>query len=225
MNEKADRSEKQDNPENAYSDEFLRHLGAKFDFDACADDIAFEIRDLEERYFRDLNIFEDQDDSREYREQFRRLKKQITNFAEFLAQAEYADIETDMYFAALRLREPAPKTEFPQLSEHQKKRGAPYLAELIRLLRLLDNAADKGIEDFAPERGRKRNYPVENFTRRAHHIWVKMLRRPFTVDYHKGSGLTPAFDFVYYLLHHLDDNVPENGIVTAMRKVIADNNE
>ena len=92
-------------------------------------------------------------------------------------------------------------------------------------MRLLDNAADKGIEDFAPERGRKRNYPVENFVRRAHYIWVKMLGRPFTVDYHKGSGLTPAFDFVYYLLHHLDDNIPENGIVTAMRKVIAENND
>lgn len=225
MNKEMDISNNQENAENVYSDEFLRQLGAKFDFDACAEEYAHEIRDIGERYFRDLNIFSDQGDRKEYREQFKRLKKQITNFAEFLTQPEYADIETDMYFAALRLREPAPKTDFPQLTDFQLTRGAPYLAELIRLLRLLDNAAEKGIEDFAPERGRKRNYPVENFTRRAHYIWAKMLGRPFTVDYHKGSGLTPAFDFVYYLLHHIDDNIPENGIVTAMRKVIADNND
>ncbi len=225
MNKKTDISNKQSNTEDAYSDEFLRQFGAKFDFDACAEEYAHEIRDIGERYFRDLNIFSDQGDKRKYREEFKRLKKQINNFAEFLTQPEYADIETDMYFAALRLREPAPKTEFPQLTEFQLTRGAPYLAELIRLLNLLDNAADKGIEDFAAERGRKRNYPVENFVRRAHYIWAEMLGRPFTVDYHKGSGLTPAYDFVKYLLHHLDDNIPENGIVTAMRKIIADNNE
>ena len=222
MNKQTDISNKQSNTENAYSNEFLRQLGAKFDFNASVEEYAREINDIGERYFRDLSIFKDYGDRRECREQYKRLKKKITNFAEFLAKPEYTDIETDMYFAALRLREPAPKTEFPQLTEHQKKRGAPYFAELIRLL---DNAADKGLEDFAPERGRKRNYPVENFTRRAHYIWAEMLGRPFTVDYHKGSGLTPAFDFVKYLLHHLDDDIPENGIVTAMRKVIAENND
>lgn len=104
-----DISNNQENAENVYSDEFLRQLGAKFDFDACAEEYAYEIRDIGERYFRDLNIFNDQCDRRKYREQFKHLKKQITNFAEFLAQPEYADIETDMYFAALRLREPAPR--------------------------------------------------------------------------------------------------------------------
>ena len=147
MTEKSDISNKRANTENSYSDEFLAQLGVKFDFDARAGEYAREIRDIGERYFADLRAFNDQADREKYRTQYRRLKKEIADFAEFLARPEYADIETDMYFAALRLREPPPKTEFPQLTEHQKKRGAPYLVELIRLLQLLDSATDVGKEN------------------------------------------------------------------------------
>ena len=223
-----DNSDNSNNPviaEKAYSDEFLSQLSAKFEFDACTEEYTREIRDIGERYFRDLKIFNNKEDQQRNRERYKRLKKQITNFAEFLTRPEYIDIESDMYFAALRLREPAPETEFPQLTEFQKTRGAPYLAEFVRLLRLLDNAADAGIESFAPERGRKRNYPVENFVRRSHYVWSNMLGRPFTVDYHKGSGVTPAFKFVKTLFHEIDDKIPEKTIITAMRKLIADNNE
>lgn len=206
----------------AYSDEFLAELGAKFNFDALAPKMAQEIRGVGWRYFADKALDNDDGAMRaETRKEYRALKKQIANFAEFLARPEYVDIASDMYFAALRTGAPPPKTDFPHLSDHEKLRGAPYLAELQRLLKLLDFAAKEGIKSASPPKGRKKNYAIGNFARRAAYVWTDMLGRPFTVDYHKGSGLTPAFEFVQSLVKRLDPTVSDTAIITGMRTHIA----
>lgn len=220
------KSDKWDIVDAVYSDEFLAQLGVEFKFDALAPKMASEIRVLGWRYLVEQAI--DNDDGamrRQTRKEYQALKKQINDFAELLLRPEYADIASDMYFAALRLREPPPKTNFPQLTEFETTRGAPYLAELVRLLRLLDAAADDGIKCFSPPKGRKKKYAVENFTRRAAYIWMGILGRSFTLDYHEGAGLTRAFEFVKVLLNRLDVSVPDTAIITGMRATIAQNRE
>lgn len=226
MTEENPKSDKWAIVDEAYSDEFLRQLGAKFNFDALTAKMAQEIRVIGWRYLVDTAIDNDDGAMRaNSRKEYRALKKRIANFAQFLARPEYADISSDLYFAALRLGAEPPKTEFPQLSEHEKTRGAPYLAELTRLLTLLDAAADDGIKCFSPPKGRKKNYAVEKFARRAAYIWTDMMGRPFKLDYHKGAGLTPAFDFVKALLNRLDASVADTAIITGMRATIPQNRE
>jgi len=220
------KSDKWDIVDAVYSDEFLAKLGAEFNFDALAPKMASEIRVVGWRYLVEQAI--DNDDGamrRQARKEYQALKKQINDFAELLLRPEYADIASDMYFAALRLREPPPKTHIPQLTEFEKTRGAPYLAELVRLLRLLDAAAEDGIKCFSPPKGRKKKYAVENFARRAAYIWTLMLGRPFTIDYHEGAGLTRAFEFVKALLGRIGASVADTAIITGMRATIAQNRE
>lgn len=210
----------------AYSDEFLGQLDAKFNFEALAPKITQEIRIIGRRYIADAALDDDDGSMRaKSRKEYRALKKKIVKFAELLARPEYGDISSDIYFAALKTGAEPPKTNFPQLTEFEKTRGAPYLAELMRLLNLLETAANDGIKNSSPPRGRKKNYAIENFIRRAAPIWVEYSGKPFTVDYHKGSGVTQAFEFVKALIHRLDPDIPEKSIVTAMRAIIAENNK
>ncbi len=226
MTEENPKSDKWALIDKAYSDEFLSELTAKFNFDEPAPKMAQEIRVIGWRYLADTAIDNDDGAMRaNSRKEYRALKKRIANFAELLARPEYADISSDLYFAALRLGAVPPQTEFPQLSEFEKTRGAPYLAELNRLLTLLDAAADDGIKCFSPPKGRKKKYAVENFARRAAYIWTDMLGRPFKLDYHRGAGLTPAFDFVKALLNRLDAGVADAAIITGMRATIPQNRE
>lgn len=209
----------------AYSEEFLSEIGEKFHFDARDPKFAGEIRGIGRRYFADIANFNDDGSRDERRAGYKALKKQIGKFSELLARPEYADIASDLHFAAWRLGEPPPQTEFPQLSKFEKTRGAPYLAEFQRLLNLLDDAAADGIKCFSPQRGRRRNYPVENFARRAAYIWADMLGRPYKLDYHAGAVITPAGDFVCTLLKRLDPEIPEKAIITAMRLIVAEQQE
>ena len=84
----------------------------------------------------------------------------------------------------------------------------------------LVTAAELGITRFSPVKGRKRNYPLENLVRRLAFIWTETFERKFTVDYHQGSGLTEAFEFVELVATELGLSVTDTEIVTSMRTVI-----
>ena len=209
----------------AYSDKFLRDLGAQFHFDALSEKIAEEIRMIGWRYLTELVAFDDGQMRTEQRKRYQRLKRQLRKFEELLSDPDFIDVESDMYWAAHRTGEPAPQTNFPELTEFEKTRGAPYLAEFKRLLLILGKAADDGIEAFTPRRGRKRNEALDNFTRRCAFLWEHMLKRRFSVDYHKGSALTGAGQFVKAMLNRLDPSIRDPSIITAMRTYIAWKNE
>lgn len=51
-------------------------------------------------------------------------------------------------------------------------------------------------------------------------LWTYELRRPFTLDYHKGSGTSPAFQFVKDMIARAHE-ATESEIISAMRYVIA----
>lgn len=216
-------SERSEFLDKAYSDEFLSDLGAQFDFDALGEQMASEIRMIGRHYLIELSAF-DGEMRAEQRKRYQRLKMQVLRFQQFLSDPEL-DIENNMYWAAWRTGEPAPQTDFPQLSEFEKTRGAPYWAELKRLLLLLDQAADHNVERFAPLRGRKRNEALEDFVQRCAFIWEHMLGRRFSLDHHHGIALTEAGQFVTVMINRFDPLIREQSIITAMRNYIAWINE
>ncbi|MEO0591903.1 MAG: hypothetical protein AAFZ11_15285, partial [Pseudomonadota bacterium] len=69
-----------------------------------------------------------------------------------------------------------------------------------------------------------RNYALENTVRRIAYIWSDMIKRPFTLDYHQGSGLTPAHEFVKTIFAELDPEITEDDVKTSMRRIVAERN-
>jgi len=68
-------------------------------------------------------------------------------------------------------------------------------------------------------RGRSKNMALANLVIHAADFWEMDLKRRFRIDYHKGAGLTPGFEFVKALLKPIDD-VTDTQIITAMRTEI-----
>jgi len=64
------------------------------------------------------------------------------------------------------------------------------------------------------------DYTIECVVRRSADFWGDHLNRKFTVDYHKGAGLTPAFLFVQKLINEIE-LIADNKIINAMRSEIA----
>lgn len=204
----------------AYSEEFLRELGEQFQFDFLGGGIAQEIRLIGRLYLIITGIINDKEAKHIERADYMRLQDKTDHLLELLAEFKDRDIATDIFYAALENKEPAPTTEFNNLTLHQTSRGEPYFYELVRLLRLLRAGTERPIKNLAPGRGRPIDAGLELLVRRAADIWVFKMERRFSVDYHKGSGLTPTFEFIQALIKPLTD-MQENKIITQMRKEIA----
>jgi hypothetical protein len=208
------------NPDKMITEQFLVDLRARFEITLETSALVDEFEPIARRYAVDLRVFSDEATERTLRSNYQTLKSETARFRELLFAPEYEDLETDLYWAVRHKIAPVSDANIPVIGHAQGKPGSFYLSELENLLALLDSAADLGIARFAPIRGRKRKYVLENLVRRLAYVWADMLGRKFTVDYHKGSGLTEAFAFVSLVVTEMDSAVTENEIITAMRTII-----
>ncbi|WOR15616.1 hypothetical protein RYZ27_02935 [Hyphomonas sp. FCG-A18] len=213
-----------DSYSNGFDKHFLEQLADRFEFNSDDENLLIELNALFRRYQLDKRLFNDRSAENRLRANYQKLKLETERFRALLSSSEYEDLETDLYWAAVHNNELEPDTEIPVISGAEAKPGHAYLADLDYLLSLLDLAAETGTNQFAPTKGRKPNIPLKNAVRRIAYVWSNMLERRFTVDYHQGSGLTPAFEFVRVIFEKLDSAITENEIITAMRDVIADRN-
>lgn len=95
-----------------------------------------------------------------------------------------------------------------------------YHNELLRLLGLLQKVMREEHENVDPDKGgRPRNLGMEDFMSYIADFWERETYRRFTIDYHKGEGVTPPFEFAKEILSRLDD-VSDSQIITAMRHEI-----
>ena len=85
---------------------------------------------------------------------------------------------------------------------------------------LLRKSLQNKLEGAKLPMGRPGNVGLEKCIDYLWHVWNGKLRRPFTLDYHQGSAMTPAFDFVKDFLKPVSD-FTDAEIMTAMRTVIA----
>ncbi|MEH6476821.1 MAG: hypothetical protein V7727_14110 [Sneathiella sp.] len=76
------------------------------------------------------------------------------------------------------------------------------------------------LENLNNKGGRPRNKGLQGFTEYMWMLWTIKLGRPFTLDYHKGSGTSPAFQFVKDMIAPAYE-ATETEIISAMRYVIA----
>lgn len=184
-------------PESVLSDSVLDDIADKLGVELFSIDVRDELRVVVRRHALDQKIFgTHEDELKSVGADYKALKQKVSEFRVFLDQPEFIDLASDLYLAALHKNEPIPKTGFPEISDLARTRGEPYLLELKRLMSLLEDATDIALEKSAVPKGRKPDYPLLGLIRRLAYVWTELLKQKFSIDYHKGSGLTPAFQFV-----------------------------
>jgi len=184
-----------------------------------------ELRVAARRYALDQKIFGNYESYRKsVSADYKPLKQKVSEFRVFLEQQDQDNLVSDLHFAALHRNAPVPETDFPEITDFEKTNGTPYLLELRRLLSLLEYATDLALEKSTIPKGRKPDYPLVSLLRRLAYVWTDLLDQKFSIDYHRGSGLTPAFEFVYLIVQRIVPDVRETEIVTAMRTIVAELN-
>lgn len=92
-----------------------------------------------------------------------------------------------------------------------------FLEKSVSLFR---KSLENKLESAKLPLGRPGNVGLEKCAEYLWQFWEIDLGRPFTLDYHQGAAMTPAFDFVKYFLEPVCD-FTDAEIMTAMRSVIA----
>jgi hypothetical protein len=201
----------------AYNGDFCDALKSRFPFCTAISDIENRLKHLGRIY---IALRRDEGREENHRSQKRdriSLKAEIARFRKALKKhGGNEEIILALELAARNLSEPPPKTELPDLTDHEKRGGEPYLRELQRLLEIFSAAAELQAEFLAIRRGPKINSGVEFIVRRTADLFAEDLQRPFTIDHHKPFKPTEAFLFVRALVDAIDD-VTDDSIVSAMR--------
>jgi|TARA_R100001198_G_C5199189_1_gene188860 hypothetical protein len=206
-------------------DSDLDDIARQFEFEPFTEHVRNELRVVARRYVLDQKIFGNYESYRKsVGADYKPLNQKVSEFRGLLERPEYVDLASDLYLASLHKNEPAPETDFPEITDFERTRGEPYLLELKRLLSLLEDATDLVLEHSAIPKGRKADNPLLSLVRRLAYVWTELLKQKFTIDYHKGSGLTPAFQFVSLVGQKIIPDVREEQIVTAMRSIVKELN-
>jgi len=203
-----------------YSDRFLSGLKAEFGFDALKPTIAAELRDIAFAYI----VFRREENQPAYRRttrrQFLALQTATERYLSLLEQHQQRDLASDIHLVMSLEYAANKEMTIPRIAGSKRFDGIAYLRDLIRLLELIKQTANRQAHFFEARGGRPKNLGLEELTRKAAELWSKQLKRRFTLDYHEGTGLTAAFKFVRALVAPLDE-IPDRQIVTAMRAQIA----
>lgn len=206
-------------------DSDLDDIARQLEFEPFVQNVRNELRVAARRYALDQKIFGNYESYRKsVSADYKPLKQKLSEFRAFLERREYVDLASDLYLAALHRSEPAPETDFPEITDFERTRGEPYLLELKRLLSLLEDATDIALNNSAVPKGRKPDYPLLGLVRRLSYVWIELLKQKFSIDYHKGSGLTPTFQFVKLIVQRIIPDIRETEIVTAMRTIVSELN-
>ncbi|MEZ5997544.1 MAG: hypothetical protein R3B98_02490 [Hyphomonas sp.] len=225
MSEEASEHQPLPEPESDLSDSALDDIADQLGLEPFAEGFCNELRIAVRRYALDQKIFGTYEgELKSVGTDYKALKKKVADFRAFLDQPEYGDLASDLYLAALHRNEPAPETDFPETTDFERTRGEPYFLELKRLLSLLEDATDLALDNSTVPKGRKPDYPLLGLVRRLAFIWTELLKQKFSIDYHKGSGLTPAFQFVSLVVRKAVPDIREAEIVTAMRTIVSELN-
>lgn len=212
-------------PEAVLPDTVLNDVAEHLGLEPFSEDVRGDLRSTVRRYSFYKHIFGSYEaDLKSSAANYKPLKKEVSEFRSFLEQRDQDNLVSDLHFAALHRNEAAPDTRFPEITEFEKTNGTLYLLELKRLLSLLEYAADLALEKSTVPKGRKPDYTLVSMVRRLAYVWTDLLGQKFSIDYHKGSGLTPAFEFVRLIVERLVPDIRETEIVTAMRTIVSELN-
>ena len=225
MPEKASERQPSQEPEVILTDSALDDIADQMGLEPFSEGVRSELRIAARRYFLDQKIFGTYEgELKSVGTDYKALKKKVSEFRTFLTQPEYGDLASDLYLAALHRNESAPETDFPEITDFERTRGEPYLLELKRLLSLLEDATNIALDNSAVPKGRKPDCPLLGLVRRLAYVWTELLNQKFSIDYHKGSGLTNAFQFVSLVVQRIVPGIRDTEIVTTMRTIVSELN-
>jgi hypothetical protein len=200
----------------AFDEEFLQRLGKEFGFDGSNPNIAQSVRNIAEGYSAVRGRPKHPEYRKEAASEYSRLKKDTEKFLEILANAKEIAIDTDMdIFAQLQ----ASKKSISDGENHlmPEKGISRKFDELTALLNLLAATTEHGKQLYSARPGPKTDVALEMLVRRAGNFWIWELGRKFTIDHHQGTGTTKSFQFLRALASHVDGNISDTQLVSAMR--------
>jgi hypothetical protein len=209
-----------------YSDQFLAGLAKRFDFPPLAPEAVDEFRSVARHYL----VINGEEPLRarasEYHREAMALLRTTEKFIEALKQAQEDDIAFEMFRLARSHRPPTDKFDIADLPEAQlEMRNNRHYEHLLGLSRLLAAAAQRQLDQFKLPQGRRKNAGLQWLVDYADIFWTGTLHRKFSIDYHQGSYLSRAYEFVEALVKPLDSSVTETQIITAMRAQVKSRNK
>lgn len=199
---------------------FVQELGIRFQFDATRPDLVQELKYIARRYRRDLLVFDNTADRELDRTAHRKLREQIESLRQSLALLEFEGLGSEIYLT-LRTAKSEPD-EISRLPIPNAAVGDHILRSLDDFLGVVSVTAQNVEHRSAPPKGRKPNFALECLVRNIAYLWADILERPFTLDYHKGGGVTEAFAFVKAITGFVDPDIPETKLITATRTIISE---
>ena len=204
----------------AYTEALIADLGSRFGFDGKDRGNVERIRRIAQRYVWGCRVDWRDPDRKKERDDYKKLLAATLKFEAAIREYGRSDLDYDMYRAAYHiLKEPPPQTDFPTLTDHQKKRGEPYYFELRRLLNILKIGVGETIDHETMAPGPQSHLGMQNLVTDAADFWIEVVHGRFSLDYHKGVAWTATAEFVKALVEPLDD-VTDSQIVTAMKAEI-----
>lgn len=207
--------------EAAFPESLLHALGERFGFDALRPEIRQQLNHIARRYARDLRLFDNAAEMQVQRTNYRALRERAESFRQLLASPEYEDLGSEIY---LTLRTTIPESGISYLPVPNGDVGEHVLQLLENLLGTVSAAADNVEQRNSPAKGRKPDYALECLVRNIAYLWTDLLNRPFRLDYHKGSALTEAAEFVIAVAGYVAPDVPQTRLITTMRTIIREQN-
>jgi hypothetical protein len=199
----------------------VQDLGERFGFDALRPDIGRELNHIAKRYARDLRLFDNAAEMQAQRTNYRALREQAESFRNLLASPEFEDLGSEIY---LTLRTTLPESGVSYLPVPNGDVGEHVLQLLDNLLSTVFAAANNVEQRNSPIKGRKPDFALECLVRNIAYLWTDTLNRPFRLDYHKGSVLTEAAEFVITIANCVAPEVSQTRLITTMRTIIREQN-
>ncbi|HRJ19901.1 MAG TPA: hypothetical protein PLF84_12700 [Bryobacteraceae bacterium] len=199
---------------------FVQELGIRFQFDATRPDLVQELKYIARRYRRDLLVFNNTAERELDRTAHRKLREQIESLRQTLAFPEFEALGSEIYLTLRTANVNA--DEISRLPILSAAVGDHILRSLDDFLGLVSVSAGNVEQRSAPPKGRKPNFALECLVRNIAYLWADILKRPFTLDYHKGSGVTEAFAFVKAFTSYIDLEIADTKLITAVRTIISE---
>jgi len=204
----------------AFDQTFLSELGAEFGFDPIATNAKWWVHKAGVHYLRGRRA-EDFSKPRELRAECENTLGLCRELTKFLTEPKSGFTFLSLHDAAKEIGVRPPYYGPEQKPDHLWELGA-HDSVLKDLVKVLDRALEIEIGMMNPDKGgRPSNLGMFPSLEYLAEFWESQLVRRYTLDHHKGTGLTPAFNFSKKVILRLDD-VPESQLITGMRKVVGE---
>ncbi len=202
-----------------YPDPVLEGLGSQYGFNADDTKICHLLGRAVSVLYRNGTAKEDREIAKANRKQLKQALVHLEQLEISLEQVEGLDSYIFLD-DILKRYEPAAKIETDNPTATSKLERE-FLDISLAVFR---GVLQDKLEALVNKGGRPRNKGLQGFTEYMWTLWAGELGRPFTLDYHRGSGTSQAFLFVKDMLAPAYD-ATEPEIITAMRYVIAKKGE